>query len=116
MKKAEELFHRMTSGETVDNNEEFKKDFKQLEELTMSNPEIMEHATLQEIQSYLIIDEISDEDFNKMLKNIAEILESTQQKTKADTATILKMEREFLKILLIERWTNRAENLWLKTE
>lgn len=109
MKNTEEILNRMKDGETVE-NEEFKEDFNKLEELTMKNPEIMQYATTEEMQSYLIIDEIEDEDFNKMLKNIAEILESTQGKTEEDTEVILKMEREFLKLMLIERWTNRAEN------
>lgn len=108
MKKTEEIFNRMVDGETI-NNEEFKKDFNKLEELIMKNPEIMQHATSEEIQSYLVINEINDEDFNKMLMNIAKNLESTQGKTEEDTETILKMEREFLKVLLMERWANRAK-------
>lgn len=108
MNNTEEIFNRMKDGETM-NDKEFKKDFNKLERLTMKDTEIMQHATSEEIQSYLIIDEISDEDFNKMLKNIAEILETTKGKTEEDTEIILTMEREFLKVLLIERWTKRAE-------
>ena len=108
MNKTEEIFDRMTNGETID-NEEFKEDFNKLERLIMDNPEIMQHATSEEVQGYLVIDEISDEDFNQMLINIAKNLENTQGKTEEDTETILKMEREFLKVLLMERWTNRAE-------
>lgn len=108
MNKTKEIFNRMVNGETID-NEEFKEDFNKLEELVMQNSEIMQHATSEEIQGYLIIDEISDEDFNQMLINIAKNLENTQGKTEEDTETILKMEREFLKVLLMERWTNRAE-------
>lgn len=108
MNKTEEIFNRMVNGETID-NEEFKEDFNKLEELIMQNPEIMQHATSEEVQGYLVIDEISDEDFNQMLINIAKNLENTQGKTEEDTEVILKMEREFLKVLLMERWTNRAE-------
>ena len=108
MNKTKEIFERMVNGETID-NEEFKEDFNKLEELIMQNPEIMKHATSEEVQGYLIIDEISDEDFNQMLINIAKNLENTQGKTDEDTEIILKMEREFLKVLLMERWTNRAE-------
>ena len=108
MNKTKEIFERMVNGETID-NEEFKGDFNKLEELVMQNPEIMQHATSEEVQGYLIIDEISNEDFNQMLINIAKNLESKQGKTEEDTETILKMEREFLKVLLMERWTNRAE-------
>lgn len=108
MNKTKEIFNRMVNGETID-NEEFKKDFNKLEELIMQNPEIMQHATSEEVQGYLIIDEISDEDFNQMLINITKNLESTQGKTDEDTEIILKMEREFLKVLLMERWTNRAK-------
>ena len=108
MNKTKEIFNRMVNGETID-NEEFKEDFNKLEELIMQSPEIMQHATSEEVQLYLIIDEISDEDFNQMLINIAKNLESTQGKTEEDTEIISKMEREFLKVLLMERWTNRAE-------
>lgn len=108
MNKTKEIFNRMVNGETID-NEEFKEDFSKLEELVMQDPEIMQHATSEEVQGYLVIDEINDEDFNQMLINIAKNLESTQGKTEEDTETILKMEREFLKVLLMERWTNRAE-------
>ena len=108
MNKTKEIFNRMVNGETID-NEEFKEDFSKLEELVMQDPEIMQHATSEEVQGYLVIDEISDEDFNQMLINIAKNLESTQGKTEEDTEIILKMEREFLKVLLMERWTNRAE-------
>ena len=108
MNKTKEIFNRMVNGETID-NEEFKEDFNKLEELVMQDPEIMQHATSEEVQGYLIIDEISNEDFNQMLINIAKNLESTQGKTEEDTEIILKMEREFLKVLLMERWTNRAE-------
>lgn len=108
MNKTKEIFERMVNGETID-NEEFKEDFSKLEELVMQDPEIMQHATSEEVQGYLVIDEISDEDFNQMLINIAKNLESTQGKTEEDTEIILKMEREFLKVLLMERWTNRAE-------
>lgn len=108
MNKTKEIFERMVNGETIDNGE-FKEDFSKLEELVMQDPEIMQHATSEEVQGYLVIDEISDEDFNQMLINIAKNLESTQGKTEEDTETILKMEREFLKVLLMERWTNRAE-------
>ena len=109
MNKTKEIFNHMVNGETID-NEEFKEDFNKIEELIMDNPEIMQHATSEEVQGYLVIDEISDEDFNQMLINIAKNLEETQGKTEEDTETILKMEREFLKVLLMERWTNRAEN------
>ena len=108
MNKTKEIFERMVNGETIDNGE-FKEDFSKLEELVMQDPEIMQHATSEEVQGYLVIDEISDEDFNQMLINIAKNLESTQGKTEEDTEIILKMEREFLKVLLMERWTNRAE-------
>ena len=108
MNKTKEIFDRMVNGETIE-NEEFKEDFNKLEELIMQDPEIMQHATSEEVQGYLVIDEISDEDFNQMLINIAKNLESTQGKTEEDTEIILKMEREFLKVLLMERWTNRAE-------
>ena len=108
MNKTKEIFERMVNGETID-NKEFKKDFNKLEELVMQDPEIMQHATNEEVQGYLIINEISDEDFNQMLINIAKNLENTQGKTEEDTEIILKMEREFLKVLLMERWTNRAE-------
>ena len=108
MNKTKEIFNRMVNGETID-NEEFKEDFSKLEELVMQDPEIMQHATSEEVQGYLVIDEISNEDFNQMLINIAKNLENTQGKTEEDTETILKMEREFLKVLLMERWTNRAE-------
>ena len=110
MNKTKEIFERMVDGETID-NKEFKKDFNKLEELIMQDPEIMRHATNEEVQGYLIINEISDEDFNQMLINIAKNLESTQGKTEEDTEIILKMEREFLKVLLMERWTNRAEKV-----
>lgn len=110
MNKTEEIFNRMVNGETIE-NEEFKEDFNKLEELIMQNPEIMQHAASEEVQGYLVIDEISDEDFNQMLINIAKNLESTQGKTEEDTEIILKMEREFLKVLLMERWTNRAEKV-----
>lgn len=108
MNKTKEIFYRMVNGETID-NAEFREDFNKLEELIMQNPEIMQHATSEEIQGYLIIDEISDEDFNQTLINIAKNLENTQGKNEEDTKTILKMEREFLKLLLMERWINRAE-------
>ena len=108
MNKTKEIFNRMVNGETID-NKEFKEDFNKLEELVMQDPEIMQHATNEEVQGYLIINEISDEDFNQMLINIAKNLENTQGKTEEDTEIILKMEREFLKVLLMERWTNRAE-------
>ena len=110
MNKTKEIFNRMVNGETIDNGE-FKEDFSKLEELVMQDPEIMQHATSEEVQGYLVIDEISDEDFNQMLINIAKNLESTQGKTEEDTEIILKMEREFLKVLLMERWTNRAEKV-----
>src|SRR5574344_1264012 len=108
MNKTKEIFDRMVNGETID-NAEFKEDFNKLEELIMQNPEIMQHATSEEIQGCLVIDEMSDEDFNQMLINIAKNLESTHGKTEADTEIILKMERDFLNVLLMERWTNRAE-------
>lgn len=108
MNKTKEIFDRMANGETID-NQEFKEDFNKLEELVTQNPEIMQYATIEEVQGYLVIDEISDEDFNQMLINIAKNLENTQGKTEEDTEIILKMEREFLKVLLMERWTNRAE-------
>lgn len=110
MNKTKEIFDRMANGETID-NEEFKEDFNKLEEFVMQNPEIMQHATNEEVQLYLIVNEISDGDFNQLLINIAKNLESTQGITKEDTEAILKMEREFLKVLLMERWTNRAEKV-----
>ena len=109
MDKTKEIFNRMVDGETI-KNEEFKKDFYKLEKLILGNPNIMQHATDEEVQSYLIIDEIDDKDFNQMLINISRNLEETQGKTEEDTEVILKMEREFLKVLLMERWSNRASD------
>ena len=108
MNKTKEIFERMVNGETID-NKEFKEDFSKLEELVMQDPEIMQHATSEEVQGYLVIDEISDEDFNQMLINIAKNLESTQGKTEEDTEIILKKERAFSKALSMERCTNRAK-------
>lgn len=107
MEQAKEILERMKNGETI-KNEEFKKDFNKLEEMVMGDADIMQHATDKEVQSYMVINEIPDEDFITMLKNISASISTVGTYTEEELDTILKMEREFLKLLLLERWTVRA--------
>lgn len=100
--KGKEIFGRLIKGEDFD---KLSKDFYELEKEVLSNPFILQFATKEEMASYKLIDELPDKDINQALKNMAEILEVKDE----DEEIILSMNRYFLKLILIERWTEKAE-------
>lgn len=100
--KGREIFERLVEGEKF---EKISDDFYEFETMILDNPFILQFATQEEIASYKLIDELPDGDINQALKNMAGILEVTSE----DEEIIMSMDRYFLKLLLIERWTSRAE-------
>lgn len=100
--KGKEIFGRLVDGEDFDN---ISKDFYEFEAEVLNSPFILQFASKEEMASYKLIDELPDRDINQALKNMAEILEVKDE----DEEIILSMNRYFLKLILIERWTEKAE-------
>lgn len=100
--KGKEIFGRLIEGEDFDN---ISKDFHEFEAEVLNSPFILKFATKEEMASYKLIDELPDKDINQALKNMADILEVEDE----EEEIILSMNRYILKLILIERWTEKAE-------
>lgn len=100
--KGKNLFGRLVEGEKFD---KISDEFFEFEKEVLSSPFILQFATQEEMATYQMLDELPDRDVTQALKNMANILDVDGEEEEA----IMSMNRYFLKLLMIERWTEKAE-------
>lgn len=100
--KGKNLFGRLVEGEKF---EEISDEFFEFEKEVLSNAFILQFATQEEMATYQMLEELPDKDVIQALRNMSRILEVDEEEEKV----IMKMNRYFLKLLMIERWTERAD-------
>lgn len=86
-------------------DEDFSKQVELIEDNVLSDVNIMSLATQDEISSYMTLDEISEDDINQLLKNMAEISNLNAE----DREIVMMMDRDFLKLMLITEWLKRLD-------
>ena len=82
----------------------------EMENNIINNPDFLQYATKEELYSYEIIDKLDDSDIRQLLKNVAK---NKEEITKDEFYDFMKMNRNFLKVIIFlkisERVTNNSE-------
>lgn len=85
--------------------EEVEQDFYDLESYVLSNPFILKHATKEEMAGYKLIDELPKKDIKQTLINMVNELEVDKE----EEEVIMSMDRNLLKLLMLNRWLLRMK-------
>lgn len=92
-----------------DNFNKVKDDFENFEKSVLNSPLILQHATKEELATFDLITRLPKKDIQQMLHNMADILSEKDNISNEEYDMILKMNRSFLKLLMIERWLERLK-------
>lgn len=93
--------------EEMNTPEQATKTLEEVEEIVFNNPLIMDKAVKEEVMSYHVIERLSEQDFQQLLRNMLTISEKDLTKQQKDD--MMKIEKPLLKLIIIERWINRVE-------
>lgn len=80
---------------------------EEMEEGIINSPEFLQYATKEDLYGYELLDKLNEKDIKQLLKNVAN---SKEGLTKVELVDFMKMDKDFLKVIIFLRILERANN------